>query len=124
MNCKFDHTSIVVKDCDKSARFYTSAFGFTITDFYENPQLKIISVDIDGVTLELLQYTHDTIPERNTGICDHIALQVDNLEHWILKLKEINVEFLSDQPQTVLDNKKIIFLLGPDGERIELIENI
>ncbi|MDD2586742.1 MAG: VOC family protein [Syntrophomonadaceae bacterium] len=123
MNCKFDHTSIIVKDCDKSAQFYTNAFGFKISGIYENKHLKIISLDIDGVTLELLQYTHDTIPDRHTGICDHIALQVDNLDQWILKLKEISVEFLFDKPQTLLNNKKIIFLLGPDGERIELVEN-
>lgn len=119
----YDHTGIVVKDLQKSVEFYSHVFGFTITDTYETDQIKIVSLDAGGITLELLQYSNDIIDHRQTGICDHIAFSVQNVDNCVVKLKALQVEFLFDKPKEIF-NKKIIFFLGPDGERIELIEKI
>jgi hypothetical protein len=60
---------------------------------------------------------------RQTGVVDHLAFAVDNLDDWLLNLRAHGVQVLDPQvihiPQI---GARILFCLGPDDERIELLE--
>ena len=52
---------------------------------------------------------------------EHIAFTVENLEDEIEKLKENNVEIISESPR-VCDKKLIAFFKGPNGEKLEFVQ--
>jgi len=67
------------------------------------------------------------IPEgketRRAGVVDHFALRVDDLDATAERLRQRDVQLLDERPLEVAElNARILFCLGPDGERIELIE--
>lgn len=116
------HLALVVKDCERSTDFYSQVLGFTVQDSFTNEALKIIYLQSGPLTIELLEYIPAPSTQRGTGIYDHIAFSVPDIGLAISRLKEQGIEFESDQPRLVMDGKRIIFLTGPDGERIELME--
>jgi catechol 2,3-dioxygenase-like lactoylglutathione lyase family enzyme len=117
------HLGIVVKDCERSAEFYRKILGCTMINSIANEQLKIIYLQSGALTIELLEYLVPPSSLREAGIFDHLAFSVPDIQVAIDSLKEQGVEFLSDSPRLAMNGKKIIFFTGPDGERIELLEN-
>jgi lactoylglutathione lyase len=118
----FDHVSIAVTDSDRSARFYADVFGGEITRRQTGDKLTLISMQVGGQTIELLQYQQDAVKNRTTGIIDHIAFTVPDIELEVQRLKELNIPLAEPTIRQLPNGKKIIFLLGPDGERIELVQ--
>jgi catechol 2,3-dioxygenase-like lactoylglutathione lyase family enzyme len=56
-------------------------------------------------------------------VVDHLALEVDDLDAWLARLRERGVRLLDEAPIEVPTlGARILFCLGPDGERIELFE--
>lgn len=115
------HIGLAVKNLDISTNFYCDAFDLVKGDFHSTPELNIQNLTADNITLELLQFKNDSIPARATGLFDHIAFVVDNLNNKMAQLKTMGVEFTESPRQTIMGNK-IIFFSGPDGERLELME--
>ncbi|MPM46898.1 hypothetical protein SDC9_93605 [bioreactor metagenome] len=74
-------------------------------------------------TIELVQYFHDKECNRRAGIVDHIAFIVPDMDKALKQLTQHNVPLLQDKPK-VLPDKIIMFFSGPDGERLEFIENL
>ncbi|MDD3365400.1 MAG: VOC family protein [Syntrophomonas sp.] len=116
------HLGIVVKDCERSTDFYGRILGCTAIDSIANEQLKIVYLQSGALTIELLEYLVPSSSLREAGTFDHLAFSVPNIQAAIANLKEQGVEFLSDSPRLAINGKKIIFFTGPDGERIELLE--
>lgn len=118
---EFGHIGIVVKDLERSADFYTS--------FLECRQqgaptdagnVKLLYLDGGGTTLELLQYSSSKDGKEGGGVIDHIAFRVGDIDQWVRKLKEKGLAM--DGPHAV-PGGHILFFYGPDGERIELVED-
>ena len=60
---------------------------------------------------------------RPVGVVDHIALRVTDLEARLARLRAAEVRLLDEAPIEVRELRaRIAFCVGPDGERIELIE--
>ena len=54
---------------------------------------------------------------------DHVALEVDDLDALLQRLREHGVTLVDQSPVTVPElQARILFCLGPDAERIELFE--
>ncbi|MGI5921156.1 MAG: VOC family protein [Syntrophomonadaceae bacterium] len=116
------HIGMVVKDCEKSSSFYTRVLGCEKSGEYQDEKMKFVFLDFKGQSIELIQYLAGETTPRLPGPLDHIAVEVKDIDKEIARLKEMGVELLAEAPREVLNGKKIIFLAGPDGERIELVQ--
>ena len=119
---KFAHLGVVVKDCERSSDFYCRILGCTVKDTIANEQLKIVYLQSGAVTIELLEYLVPPGSMREAGTLDHLAFSVPNIHNAIKCLQDEGIIFLSDSPRQAMNGTQIIFFVGPDGERIELVE--
>ena len=139
------HTGFTVASLERSLAFYRDILGFEVA-FQWNPQAPYIgelvgypTVDLHAailrlpgtdVCLELLEYRNvEQVPvdmhNGNVGN-GHIAFNVDNLLELYAELKAKGVKAVSPPiTPTIGPNKggKAIYLIDPDGFRVELIEN-
>ena len=138
----FDHVTIVVRDVDDAKRFF-GLLGF------EETQSAIISgqemaaymgvpgIEAEHVTLvlrgssphneiQLLRYHHpDPLPDP--GIRDltklgfnHVCLAVDDLAAELRKLEQAGFRRRNDVME--FHDRKLVFLVGPEGITIELAQ--
>jgi len=91
-----------------------------ITSFFQLGESKI----------ELLQASHPDSPiakyfEKSKEGIHHIALDVDNIEEEMTRLKALGFILLSDEPKPGADGKKIVFLhpKSTNGVLVELCQD-
>jgi lactoylglutathione lyase len=115
-----DHTGVVVADLERSVRFYVDVLGLTVATRFTMGSEHLVFLRAGGAWVELI---HDARVRPPGGVVDHLALRVEELDAWVRRLRERGVTLLDEQPIEVEElSARIIFCLGPDGERIELIE--
>ena len=134
------HSGIVVKDIEKSVKFYCDVLGMQVADRreriggsinfvvgYEDVHIECVDLNFgDGHLIELIQYHIPEPLERPTDErsflgASHIAFIVDNIgsafQHLINNgAKEMN------NPVEVAPGKTCCYIRDPDGNWIELIE--
>jgi catechol 2,3-dioxygenase-like lactoylglutathione lyase family enzyme len=135
------HVGIVVKDLAKTTDFWTNLLGFKLQiDAIEqspyidellgipNPGLRTVKlIDENGFIIELLEFANypaKVIWEGSlvtTGLT-HIALTVDDLGSLTTKLKENNFKFISEIKKSPNGAVKVVFVKGPEGLMLELVE--
>lgn len=115
------HIGIVVRDLEVSKKFYNEILGLEQCGDHEDERLKIAFMDSGSGVIELIQYSKETT-ERTTGVVDHIAFKVVNIEEVVEKLKKAGATLLFDVPKP-FKSGKIFYFLGPDGERLELVQD-
>jgi lactoylglutathione lyase len=52
----------------------------------------------------------------------HIAFTVSDIEAEVERLKGLGIKMIDQEPRIILDNVKIAFFFGPDGERLEFFQ--
>lgn len=114
------HVGIVVSNTDISIAFYCKLLGCTFIDDFQNDYVKLSYLKSGNKTIELLEYKK---PETRTipGNIDHLAFVVKDIELATERLKNANVPILFTTPK-IVNNQKINFFFGPDGERLEIIQ--
>ncbi len=119
---EFTHVGIVVSNTDRSLAFYCNILDCTLMSSYQDERIKLTCLSSGSRTIELIEYA---TPENRTnpGTFDHLAFTVNDIDQAILRLKKAGVTFLFDVPR-IVNQKKLCFFLGPDGERLELIQEI
>jgi len=123
----FAHVSLTVKDIARSCRLYQDLLGFVPYDEHVNEHMRLLLLQNGGDTLELIQHTPGRELPTEPGPVDHIALQVENMDALVKELRGQGYEFDDDAPNDapeVFGGIRFIFFTGPDGERVELIENL
>lgn len=118
-----NHIGLVVKDINVSANFYADVLNFSIGEKYANQDLKLLLLSNGITTIELIERKADPLAPRQTGFWDHITFQVDDIDASLEQLKAQNVELIDQEPRMALFGKRVLFFFGPDGERIEFVEN-
>ncbi|HPT68754.1 MAG TPA: VOC family protein [Syntrophomonas sp.] len=119
-----DHLGVVVSDCVKSERFYCDGLGCTLSEHWQTPELKAVNLHCGGIIIELLQYVHPPQQTIDAGVINHLAFSVTDIDAQIERLTKMGAAFETAAPKILASGKKIIFFHGPDGERIELVQNI
>lgn len=115
------HLGINVKNCENSCDFYCRVLNCSLEGSWQTPDIKAIELHSGSLIIELLEYLS---PQKQVGggTYDHLAFRTDNIEAQIQQLKKLGVEFETSTPRQLMNGKKIIFFHGPDGERIELVQ--
>lgn len=116
------HIGLVVNDVDRSGRFYRDVLGCQAAGAYVDERVKIAFLQAGTQIIELVQYLAGEKEPRQAGVVDHLAFKVADTDAAVAKLREKGVTLLFDAPRTALGGKKIFFFAGPDGERLEFIQ--
>ena len=122
------HIGIFVDDVEVSKKFYKDVLGleciWQTTFDADGNTFTCAFVKKGTVCLELVQRRIGSNP--GDGMTDHVAYAVDDLEGIIAKLKDMGIEFETEEVshcETMFENgTKWIFFRGPDNEHIELAQ--
>ncbi len=133
------HLGIVVRDMDKSLKFYKYLGYEVVSDMKEDSKFidKILGLNdsdlrtvkmihSDNHMIELLHYTNpvsdDNLKRVNFVGCSHFALSVSNIESLYEDLSKNNVEFIS---KPISNGKvKVVFCKDPNDVYLELVEEL
>lgn len=118
------HVGLVVRDAERSARFYRDVLRCEPDGSYEDQRVKLLYFRAGPLVIELLQYLAGDTVERKAGTVDHIAFYVDDMNAAVASLKHHGAEFIFTEPMEMAGGKKIFFFAGPDGERLEFIQEV
>ena len=114
------HIGIFTDDPQKCVDFYCENLGFTPYHAAEFGPVKLRFVRCGSCVIEFVGA--GSKPEN--GIVDHIALEVQNIEAIVKNLKAKGVPMegeIGSMPGFFPNGFKNIFITGPAGERIELV---
>ena len=128
---KLDHVSFLVKEVERSRRFYGQVLGLRdyprcldadnlgawLTNNEHSFEVHLIGeAEAGRVAQTHIQYRHD---ELARGQGSHPAFEVENLEAVIQHLCTLHVELVGG-PRPRGDGVQQIFICDPDGYMIEL----
>ena len=116
MTLKMNHLHLKAKDPEKTAQFYVDTFGATVVS--RNPKGGV-RINLLGLDLNISDFLAEQKREQKYGM-EHIAIDTDELDNVIAKLKAQNIHILE---QTVVSGgRRVCFFEGPDGVQLEFIE--
>ena len=140
---KTRHTGLVVKEIDKSIKFYLGlglkvwkrelergSFLSQVVGI-EDAEIETAKLKIkDGTLLELLEYkSHPTDPPNsnyfsNKHGCSHVAFTVDNIEETSSKIISLGGSIVN--PPALSDNGcfKVMYCHDIDGILMEIVEEL
>jgi catechol 2,3-dioxygenase-like lactoylglutathione lyase family enzyme len=137
------HVGIVVNDLDKVKDFWINSLGFQLhvealeqSPYIDellaikDPTLTTVKlIDTKGFIIELLKFNNYQVDKYWSGDLKtigltHIALTVDNLEVLVNNSKKHNYQLLSDIKKSPDGKVKVVFVKGPEGLILELVEEI
>ena len=133
----------MVNDLEKNRDFWINTLGFKlriealeespyIDELLDikDPALKTVKlIDSKGFIIELLKFENYQVGNswsgdlKTTGLT-HIALTVDNLDELIERLIKDNYQTVSDIKVSPNGKVKVIFVKGPEGLMLELVEEL
>ena len=126
-----EHIGIAVDDLNKTASFWGNILNIlhTHTEVVESEQVKTTIFDTKKGKIELLSPSSSSsvikrfIKNKGSGI-HHVCLEVDDINHAIIKLKENNIAIINNKPKIGAEGYKIIFIhpKSTGGVLVELAE--
>ena len=134
---------IVVNDLEKNRDFWINTLGFKlhiealeespyIDELLDikDPALKTVKlIDSKGFIIELLKFENYQVGNswsgelKTTGLT-HIALTVDNLDELVKGLIKGDYQTVSDIKVSPNGKVKVVFVKGPEGLMLELVEEL
>ncbi|WP_281166848.1 VOC family protein [Microbacterium luticocti] len=143
MRC-LHHIGITVGDMDEALRFYRTVSGGVVEGPYVksgpaveaatgHPGAQIlqafVALSAGAAVIELLEYRGTGAPRidpNNASIgAAHPAVVVDDMDAALAEVRELGYETLSE-PMTgttgPLEDWRYVYVLGPDGVRVELVQ--
>jgi lactoylglutathione lyase len=137
------HVGVVVNDMDEVSKFWINTIGLTLHKevqepspyideliAVENPDLTTLKlIDANGFIIELLKFENNQVGVNWSGKLNyigltHIALTVSNLDEIIKKVKMSAFETLSEIKNSPDNKVRLVFVRGPEGTILELVEEI
>ncbi len=123
------HIGVYTRSVDESLAFYMQTLDFQMqwrgTVDHPTGRLDVAMVRQGDCVIELVRPADLANVASKPGPVQHIALKVSRIEDHIRQLEKKGVELqpkaLESLP-TLAGGVKHIFLYGPSGERIELVE--
>ncbi|PIC62610.1 glyoxalase [Sporosarcina sp. P13] len=127
MITKIEHIAIIVEDMDESITFYSKIFGFTVRLRGENPNREMAFLYLEAqpdTEIELIRDI-DPVGEYNrSGIVNHLAFTVEDIDLSIQHFKDKGIKFISSEPQPTLEGGRMILFNGPNDELLQLVERL
>ena len=131
---KLGHLTVLTKDIDKSVEFYTLLGGTKISedvlDLGNGETEHIIHMQFDGdATIELIDPSYKTVETIVTAPLEHFCFEVDDVDAVVADLRAKGIDSFADaephnEPLFRPNGIRVMFLTGPSGESIELLQNL
>ena len=129
---KIDHIGIAVKSLAEATQVYEHALGLKVSgyDEIEDQGVRIAMLNIGESRIELLEPTGAESPiekfmsKRGEGI-HHIALDVDDIENALERLKAAGVRLVDSVPRRGAHNTRTAFIhpSSTHGVLLELVQH-
>ena len=126
-----EHIGIAVDNLNQTSSFWGNILNIlhTHTEVVESEQVKTTIFDTKKGKIELLSPSSSSsvikkfIKNKGSGI-HHVCLEVDDINHAIIKLKENNIAIINNKPKIGAEGYKIIFIhpKSTGGVLVELAE--
>ncbi len=125
--------SLIVNNIDSAMLWYEDILGFNRVSYTESAErgFKLANLTRENIALELIALksalnAEDVIPNFNNktrlvGIFK-FGFRVNDFNHWEKHLKANNVNIYGDVVEDPTTGKKIVIVLDPDGNRVQLFE--
>jgi methylmalonyl-CoA/ethylmalonyl-CoA epimerase len=130
---KIDHLGIATKSIAESLKFWQDSLGLenVHTEVVEEQKVRAAMLPIGESRIELLEPTSDDSPiakfleKRGAGI-HHIAVEVENIEESLAKLKENGAKLIDETPRIGAEGCLIAFVhpQSTNGVLLELTQKI
>jgi methylmalonyl-CoA/ethylmalonyl-CoA epimerase len=128
---KINHLGIATKSIDEALKFWADALGLenVHTETVEDQKVRIAMLPIGESRIELLEPISDDSPiskflEKRGGGIHHIAVEVDDIEAALAKLKAAGVRLIDEKPRIGAENCLVAFIhpSSANGVLLELIQ--
>jgi methylmalonyl-CoA/ethylmalonyl-CoA epimerase len=130
---KIDHLGIATKSIEESLKFWQDSLGLKNihTEVVEDQKVRVAMLPIGESRVELIEPTSDDSPiakflEKRGGGIHHIAVEVDNIEESLAKLKENGAKLIDETPRIGAEGCLIAFVhpQSTNGVLLELTQKI
>lgn len=128
---KINHLGIATKGIDEALKFWSDSLGLenVHTEVVEDQKVKVAMLPLGESRIELLEPTSDDSPiskfiEKRGGGIHHIAVEVDDIEQSLAKLKEKGMRLIDEQPRIGAEGCLVAFVhpSSANGVLLELVQ--
>jgi len=128
---KINHLGIATKGIDDALKFWSDALGLenVHTEIVEDQKVKVAMLPIGESRIELLEPTSEDSPiskflEKRGGGIHHIAVEVDNIEAALAKLKSQGMRLIDEEPRIGAEGCLVAFVhpSASNGVLLELVQ--
>ncbi len=128
---KINHLGIATKGIDEALKFWENALGLenVHTETVEDQKVRVAMLPIGDARIELLEPTSDDSPiskflERRGGGIHHIAVEVENIEQALEKLKSEGMRLIDETPRIGAEGCLVAFVhpASANGVLLELVQ--
>lgn len=130
---KINHLGIATKGIDEALRFWGDALGLENihTEIVEDQKVRVAMLPIGESRIELLEPTSEDSPiskflEKRGGGIHHIAVEVDDIEAALLRLKSQGMRLIDESPRIGAQGCLVAFVhpSASNGVLLELVQAI
>ncbi|WP_019121822.1 VOC family protein [Brevibacillus massiliensis] len=122
---KAEHVALIVTDMERSIQYYSSMFGYKLRTRGQSATRDMAFLyhdDQPGFEIELIRDLKPLGEYSDSGIVNHLAFTVENIEEAMEYYRQKGVQFNSEKPNTAIDGAKTIFFHGPDRELLQFVQ--
>ena len=128
---KINHLGIATKGIDEALKFWQNALGLenVHTETVEEQKVRVAMLPIGETKIELLEATSEDSPiakfvEKRGGGIHHIAVEVEDIEAALVKLKAEGARLIDEKPRIGAEGCLIAFVhpSSTNGVLLELIQ--
>lgn len=130
---KINHLGIATKGIDEALKFWEDALGLenVHTETVEDQKVRVAMLPIGESRVELLEPTSEDSPiskflEKRGGGIHHIAVETDDIEAALAKLKQSGARLIDEKPRIGAEGCLVAFVhpSSTGGVLLELVQNL
>lgn len=128
---KINHLGIATKGIEEALKFWGDALGLESvhTETVEDQKVRVAMLPIGDTRIELLEATSVDSPiakfvEKRGGGIHHIAVEVEDIEESLAKLKAEGMRLIDETPRVGAENCLVAFVhpSSANGVLLELVQ--
>ena len=128
---KISHLGIATKGIEEALKFWEDALGLenVHTEIVEDQKVRVAMLPLGESRIELLEPTSEDSPiskflEKRGGGIHHIAVEVDDIEAALAKLKAEGARLIDEKPRVGAENCLVAFVhpASTNGVLLELVQ--
>jgi methylmalonyl-CoA/ethylmalonyl-CoA epimerase len=128
---KINHLGIATKGIDEALKFWADSLGLENihTEIVEDQKVRVAMLPIGESRIELLEPTSDDSPiskflEKRGGGIHHIAVETDDIEASLIKLKDNGARLIDEKPRHGAEGCLVAFVhpSSTGGVLLELVQ--